>query len=147
MKLTKFKKKMLVTVRDNPGIGAGVLAAIVWPDSNMHRRVSNQGNGACRGKAAKPATSTTVDPLSRFASSPFYAEAKLKPGVTKPCLPTSRSPYYIKLWTLLKEGTRTERHRQGAPRQHQTVFGTYGTGWHHRQCESLTLTSTIIGWK
>lgn len=27
-------------------------AVLFWPDHNMHKKVSNQGNGAARGKAA-----------------------------------------------------------------------------------------------
>lgn len=52
MKLNNFQRKALVFIRDNPGQQADALARHLWPDSNMHRRVSNQGHGACRGKAA-----------------------------------------------------------------------------------------------
>jgi len=52
MKLTPFLKSALEIIRDHPGITAGEFAFLLWPGSNMHRRVSNQGNGACRGKAA-----------------------------------------------------------------------------------------------
>lgn len=52
MKLTPFRRKALEVIRDNPGITAGDLALQLWPDANMHHRVSNQGHGACHGKAA-----------------------------------------------------------------------------------------------
>lgn len=52
MKLTPFKKRALEIIRDDPGIDAGSFARKMWPESLMHRRVSNQGNGACRGKAS-----------------------------------------------------------------------------------------------
>lgn len=33
-------------------MSARVFAEAMWPDSVMHRKVSNQGNGATKGKAA-----------------------------------------------------------------------------------------------
>ena len=53
MALTEFQRKALTYLRDHPrGVKAAEMAAHLWPDSVMHRKVSNQGNGACRGKAA-----------------------------------------------------------------------------------------------
>ena len=51
-KPSKFLLRALAVLKNNPGIRAQDFALEVWPDSNMHRRVSNQGHGACRGKAA-----------------------------------------------------------------------------------------------
>ena len=50
--LTVVQIKALRIIRDNPEIRAAYFAELMWPDSNMHRKVSNQGHGACRGKAA-----------------------------------------------------------------------------------------------
>ena len=44
--------KALLIVKGNPCIRATQFAQKMWPDSNMHRKVSNQGHGACKGKAA-----------------------------------------------------------------------------------------------
>lgn len=52
MKLGPVSRKALEFIRDNPNCQASDLAGHLWPDSNMHRRVSNQGHGACAGKAA-----------------------------------------------------------------------------------------------
>lgn len=35
-----------------PQISAGAFALEFWPNSKIHQKVSNTGNGACRGKAA-----------------------------------------------------------------------------------------------
>lgn len=42
----------LRTLKDKPNIRAKFLADVLWPNSSMHLKSSNQGNGACRGKAA-----------------------------------------------------------------------------------------------
>lgn len=50
--LTDTERKALQIVRDHPGISASYFAELMWPDSHMHSKVSNQGHGATRGKAA-----------------------------------------------------------------------------------------------
>jgi hypothetical protein len=40
MKLTKFQRKALITIRDNPGITAKYFAEIMWPNSFMHDKYS-----------------------------------------------------------------------------------------------------------
>lgn len=51
--MTEFQRKALEYLRDHPrGVKAADIAAHLWPDSVMHYKTSNQGNGACRGKAA-----------------------------------------------------------------------------------------------
>lgn len=50
--ITEIQYKALCLVRDNPGIQARYFARYMWPDSGMHTKSSNQGNGACHGKAA-----------------------------------------------------------------------------------------------
>src|SRR5687767_10596445 len=53
MVLTDTQRKALEWLRDHPqGVKAAEIAWVLWPDSIMHRKTSNQGNGACRGKAA-----------------------------------------------------------------------------------------------
>lgn len=47
-----IESKALRFITDNPGCQAADLAEYLWPDSVMHRKVSNQGHGGCRGKAA-----------------------------------------------------------------------------------------------
>ncbi len=39
------------TNRSRPMSASG-FAILMWPDNTMHTKSSNQGNGACRGKAA-----------------------------------------------------------------------------------------------
>jgi len=50
--LTEFQKKALAVIKDKPGIKSKQFAELMWPGSDMHKKVSNQGNGACKGKAA-----------------------------------------------------------------------------------------------
>ena len=50
--MTSFQRKALETIFNHPGITAKQFALFMWPDSNMHTKTSNQGNGACHGKAA-----------------------------------------------------------------------------------------------
>lgn len=50
--MTEFKRRALELIEQRGKITSGEFAFAMWPDSNMHRKVSNQGNGACRGKAA-----------------------------------------------------------------------------------------------
>lgn len=51
--LTETQRKALEWLRDHPrGVKGAEIAWVLWPDSNMHTKVSNQGHGACRGKAA-----------------------------------------------------------------------------------------------
>lgn len=51
--LTSAQRKALEILRAHPqGLKAGDFAELMWPDSYMHQKVSNQGRGACRGKAA-----------------------------------------------------------------------------------------------
>lgn len=51
--ITDTQRKALEYLRDHRGgVKAADIAAHLWPDSYMHRKVSNQGHGACRGKAA-----------------------------------------------------------------------------------------------
>jgi len=42
----------LEIIRKHPSLGAKRFAELFWVDSNMHRKVSNQGHGATAGKAA-----------------------------------------------------------------------------------------------
>jgi len=49
--LTEKTLKALKILQDNPNIAARRFAKLMWPDSIMHRRVSNTGNGATTGKA------------------------------------------------------------------------------------------------
>ena len=51
-KLTEKTIKALNIINAYRPITAGKFAEQMWPDSKMHRKTSNQGNGACRGKAA-----------------------------------------------------------------------------------------------
>lgn len=50
--LTDKQQKALMIIREHPGLRARQFAEFMWPESNMHRRFSNQGHGAHRGKAA-----------------------------------------------------------------------------------------------
>jgi len=54
MNLTKFQRKALIIIRDNPGITAGYFAELMWPKSKMHIKCSKQGNSCqmIQGKAA-----------------------------------------------------------------------------------------------
>lgn len=52
IKLTPFKAKALQVLLEHPNIRASAFAELLWPESYMHRKVSNQGNGATHGKAA-----------------------------------------------------------------------------------------------
>lgn len=54
-KLTKYQIKALTILKDTSWVNqmnATFFAQQMWPDSNMHKTVSNQGHGATRGKAA-----------------------------------------------------------------------------------------------
>ena len=44
--------KVLAFIRDHPDCRAIDVADHLWPNALMHHRSSNQGRGACRGKAA-----------------------------------------------------------------------------------------------
>lgn len=50
--MTPTQEKALKFIRDNPGVQAAKIAEHLWPDSLMHRRQYNTGNGACVGKGA-----------------------------------------------------------------------------------------------
>ncbi len=50
--ITLFQRRVLEFIRRSPGCSASDLAEHLKPDSKMHTRCSNQGNGACQGKAA-----------------------------------------------------------------------------------------------
>ena len=52
MKITDKTIKALKIIQENPELTARDFAEKMWPDSLMHIRTSNQGNGACKGKAA-----------------------------------------------------------------------------------------------
>lgn len=52
--MSRLKEALIIienTKWDKP-IRAAHFAKLFWPDSNMHLKCSNQGNGATRGKAA-----------------------------------------------------------------------------------------------
>ena len=52
---TESEAKALEILRDtsySKPMKAAAFAKLMWPDSHMHKKVSNQGNGACVGKAA-----------------------------------------------------------------------------------------------
>lgn len=51
-RLTDFERKALTFIRDNQECWAADIAHHLLPDSSMHGRYSNQGHGACRGKAS-----------------------------------------------------------------------------------------------
>lgn len=51
MKQTTFHQALRF-IATNPGCLANELAEHLWPDANMHTKCSNQGHGACWGKAA-----------------------------------------------------------------------------------------------
>lgn len=51
MKISKRCLEALKIIGDRK-ISASEFAQKFWPDSNMHKKVSNQGHGATRGKAA-----------------------------------------------------------------------------------------------
>lgn len=50
--MTEITIRALKIIRDKKPLDADGFARLMWPDSDMHRRVSNQGHGATRGKAA-----------------------------------------------------------------------------------------------
>lgn len=51
-KISKRIYEALIIIRDNEGIRPLVFAEKFWPDSDMHRKVKNTGNGACIGKGS-----------------------------------------------------------------------------------------------
>lgn len=51
-KLTTFQIKALRYLTTVEKTTPKTFAEAMWPESNMHSRYSNQGHGACRGKAA-----------------------------------------------------------------------------------------------
>lgn len=51
-KLTPTAIRALLILRDKKPRNADDFAKLMWPDSLMHSKVSNQGHGATRGKAA-----------------------------------------------------------------------------------------------
>lgn len=50
--LTEFEYKALLLIQNNGKMSYSYLAHRLWPESTMHTKVSNQGNGATSGKAA-----------------------------------------------------------------------------------------------
>jgi len=52
MKITDKTIKALKIIKESKHLTARDFAEQMWPDSLMHTRTSNQGNGACKGKAA-----------------------------------------------------------------------------------------------
>ncbi len=52
VKLTAFQLKALNYLSTVEKTTPKAFAEKMWPESNMHSRYSNQGHGACRGKAA-----------------------------------------------------------------------------------------------
>lgn len=53
--LTESQNKALQILKDTTAtksMKAAEFARKMWPDSRMHQKVSNQGNGATKGKAA-----------------------------------------------------------------------------------------------
>jgi hypothetical protein len=48
----KTKQALTILSQYPKGVSCAFFAEKMWPDSPMHRKVSNQGNGATRGKAA-----------------------------------------------------------------------------------------------
>lgn len=50
--LTIKQYEALKLIKAFPGLNAKRFAMMFWPDSDAHNKVSNQGNGACHGKAA-----------------------------------------------------------------------------------------------
>jgi hypothetical protein len=52
MKVTDTMIKALKIVRDHKDLRATSFALTMWPESPMHNKVSNTGNGACKGKAS-----------------------------------------------------------------------------------------------
>jgi len=55
----------LQILKDHPEISATSFALFFWPDSNMHKKTSNQGHGACRGKAAWLAAGSFMGKLKK----------------------------------------------------------------------------------
>lgn len=51
MKPTEKTIKALQIIDEMKVVTARSFAETMWPDSYMHKKTSNQGNGACRGKA------------------------------------------------------------------------------------------------
>jgi len=50
--MSESQIKALNILLEHPKINAAAFAKFMWADSNMHKKVSNQGHGATRGKAA-----------------------------------------------------------------------------------------------
>lgn len=50
--MTDKSIRALKIIRDKKPLTAEDFARLMWPDSDMHRKVSNQGHGTTRGKAA-----------------------------------------------------------------------------------------------
>lgn len=52
--LTKTQRQCLQAINSSTEkwLTAAGIAKSLWPDSHMHTKSSNQGNGACHGKAA-----------------------------------------------------------------------------------------------
>lgn len=42
----------LAILADNPNITSSEFAELFWPGNHMHKRIANQGHGACIGKGA-----------------------------------------------------------------------------------------------
>jgi len=51
MEITTKQRKALEILASKRQVSARDFALRMWTDSNMHKKVSNQGNGATRGKA------------------------------------------------------------------------------------------------
>lgn len=52
MLLTIKQYEALKLIKAFPGMNAKRFAMLFWPNSPAHTKTSNQGNGACHGKAA-----------------------------------------------------------------------------------------------
>jgi hypothetical protein len=63
---TPFQRRALEFLRSNPGCSASELAEHLKPDSKMHLKCSNQGHGACQGKATWLWGGSVAGKLRRF---------------------------------------------------------------------------------
>ena len=52
MAITEKQKEALIIMSQHTQLSVRAFSEKFWPDSNMHTKVSNQGNGATAGKAA-----------------------------------------------------------------------------------------------
>lgn len=84
--MTPFQLKALKLIKKHPGITASRFAELMWPKSDMHKKSSNQGNGACTGKAAWLAAGSHIGKLRKMYlveyatdNSGFFRGYKLTP--------------------------------------------------------------------